>query len=115
LPLPGGIGRRKQWFHAQQVAEGGTLGIVHPAIAIRVHGGEPLVRWKIAKLAEGPCDSAPLLRRKRTKLLHSAAHFGALVEIEVLYRLRAIQEALPTLRGHGIELRKTIAHALLSL
>lgn len=109
-------GRRKQRFDRDQVREGGALLVGEAAAnAIRVERGLTLLGGQAAEIAKGVGDGLAAFGRKIGELGHGAADLLALLGREVLHGFGAGKDTLALDRGHGIELREPLAHALLHL
>ena len=103
---------REQWLNLHEVVERGALSIVERDAA---HGGAALVRGQVAELAEATRNGLTLIRRQRAKLLHGATHLTTLLRIEPLHILDVCLRISTLLRIHRVQLRETLAIALLGL
>lgn len=102
----------KQRLNLHEVVERGALSIVERDAA---HGGAALVRGQVAELAEATRNGLTLIRRQRAKLLHGATHLTTLLRIEPLHILDVCLCISALLRIHRVQLRETLAIALLGL
>ncbi len=100
----------------QQIGESFTLLIGElSTVAVRVESGLALRRGHFTKLTEGTGDHATAVLRKSPELTHSSHHLLALRRRETFHRFVALNQTLPLLRRHVIELGKPVAQMLLCL
>ena len=78
-------------------------------------GGLTLIGRKRAKFAEGARDDAPTILGQAGELLHGTAHLLALLWSKSFHGLGTIEDMLPLLGWHVVQLRETVSHALLDL
>jgi hypothetical protein len=105
--------QRQHRLDLNQVQQRCAFGRIHPAISRSQHRRHALIRRQLTKLTEALRNRPSLLRWKRAQPFHRSTHLPALIRSQPLHRLIPLQNPLPLIGSHRIELRQTLPHPLL--
>ena len=107
---------RKIWLNREKIGESVALLLGELAAkTILVHQSLALRLGHLTEIAKGASDEAPTILGKAAVLFQSAANLLPLRRSEMFHVLRACEDSLALIGRHVVQLRETVAHALLRL